>query len=120
MRQRTLARKSPPPVSYGDDLALPGTAPALAPTADTPSNAPESEPETTGKGKAARRPLLDHSEPTIIYLHPEGKHHLRAYAVAQGLKVKVHDLLIEAVEEWAARRGLQGPFRARSTKPRRN
>jgi hypothetical protein len=116
-----LARKSPPPVSYGDDLALPKTTPAVAPVREAPSKAmPETEHEISGKEKAARRPLLDHSEPTIIYLHPEGKHQLRAYAVAQGLKVKVHDLLIEAVEEWAARRGLQGPFRVRSTKPRRN
>lgn len=114
-----MARKSPPPVSYGDDLALSGTVPAVAPTRETPSSAAQSELQTSGEGKATRRPLLDHSEPTIIYLHPEGKHQLRAYAVAQGLKVKVHDLLIEAVEEWAARRGLQGPFRVRSTKPRR-
>src|ERR1700736_2035899 len=31
-------------------------------------------------------------------------------AVAQGLKVKVYDLLLEALEEWGEKRGLVGPW----------
>lgn len=54
-----------------------------------------------------------------MYLHPAGKDQLRRYAVAQGLKVKVHDLLLEALEEWGAKRGLAGPWRVEPSKPRR-
>ncbi len=33
---------------------------------------------------------------------------MRRYAVARGLKVEVHDLMVEALEEWGAKRGLVG------------
>jgi hypothetical protein len=109
-----MARKAPPPVSYGDDLALPGAPPppsSAPPTADTEPSEDASRPK--------RRPILEKSDPTIVYLDPRGKHQLRHYAVSQGLKVRVHDLLLEAIEEWAERRGLPGPFRSPSSKPRR-
>jgi len=112
-----MARRPAPPVAYGDDVALPGaaTAPAVelaAPAADAVAQAP-------GDGRHERRPILDKSAPTLIYLHPAGKHQLRQYAVTQGLKVKVHDLMIEALEEWGARRGLAGPWRVPPGKPNR-
>ena len=31
----------------------------------------------------------------------------------------VHDLMVEALEEWGAKRGLAGPWRVEPTKPRR-
>jgi hypothetical protein len=43
------------------------------------------------------------ADPTILYLHPDGKYELKRYALARGPKVKVHDLLLEAVEDWAQR-----------------
>ena len=59
------------------------------------------------------------SDPTVLYLHPDGKYELKRYALALGPKVKVHDLIMEAVEEWASRRGITAPFRVPSEKPRR-
>jgi len=54
----------------------------------------------------------------VIYLHPAGKKSLRLYAVERG--VKVHDLLLEAIEGWAADKGLAGPWRVPSAAaPRR-
>jgi hypothetical protein len=66
-----------------------------------------------------RRPMEMKSDPTIIYLHPDGKYELKRYALARGPKVKVHDLLIEAIEEWAERHGISGPFRVPSERPRK-
>ena len=60
------------------------------------------------------------ADPTILYLHPDGKMSLKRYALGRGMKVRVHDLLMEAVEEWAERRGVQVPFRVPSLKPRRH
>jgi hypothetical protein len=106
-----MARKAPP-VSYGDELEIPG---ASRPSALSPL------PEATAipPSQSIRRPILDKSDPTIVYLDPRGKHQLRQYAVSQGLKVRVHDLLLEAIEEWGEKRGLPGPFRSPNSKPRR-
>ncbi len=94
-----------PPITYDADVAIAG-----------PEPEPINNAERAGTG---RRPILDKSAPTLVYMHPTGKHQLRQYAVSQGLRVKVHDLLIEALEEWGTRRGLAGPWRTESTKPRR-
>jgi len=59
------------------------------------------------------------SDPTIVYLHPDGKYELKRYALAKGPKVKVHDILIEAIEEWAERHGISSQFRVPSQRPRR-
>ena len=59
-----------------------------------------------GQGRG-RRPLEEAAHPSVLYLHPMGKKALRLYAVERG--VKVHDLLLEAVEIWAASKGLAGP-----------
>lgn len=112
-----MARKPAPPISYGDDVALPAAAakPPARPTAQ-----PETFPAgVLEQGRGGRRPILDKSAPTLVYVHPAGKHQLRSYAVAQGLKVKVHDLLLEALEEWGEKRGLAGPWRVPPSKPRR-
>jgi hypothetical protein len=60
------------------------------------------------------------SDPTIVYLNPEGKYELKRFALALGPKVKVHDLLMEAIEEWAERKGIGAPMRVPSERPRRN
>ncbi len=116
-----MARKAPPPVSYGDDLALPGATPEKPPPSPALVPAPEPSPAAAAPAetRSTRRPILDKSDPTIVYLDPRGKHQLRHYAVSQGLRVRVHDLLLEAIEEWAEKRGLQGPFRSPNSKPRR-
>lgn len=100
-----------PPTSYGAQVKL------RAPEEDAPPPAPAAEvqPEPV----ARRRPMETKSDPTIVYLHPDGKYELKRYALARGPKVKVHDLLIEAIEEWAERHGIGGPFRVPSERPRR-
>lgn len=113
-----MARKPTPPVSYGDDVALPGAA-VIATKPVVPTAAESTLDNETGDRKGERRPILDKSAPTLVYVHPAGKHQLRSYAVAQGLKVKVHDLMLEALEEWGERRGLAGPWRVPPSKPRR-
>lgn len=113
-----MARKPSPPLSYGDEVALPGA--LVAPAAQgAPRPVSEDVPQPEESRGGGRRPILDQSAPTLVYLHPAGKHQLRQYAVSQGLKVKVHDLLLEALEEWGARRGLAGPWRVPPSKPKR-
>jgi hypothetical protein len=60
------------------------------------------------------------SDPTVLYLHPDGKYELKRYALALGPKVKVHELIMEALEEWAARHGITAPFRVPSERSRRS
>jgi hypothetical protein len=99
-----------PPASYGAQVKLKELEAAIA--------APEPTlPSMERLGR--RRPMEMKSDPTIIYLHPDGKYELKRYALARGPKVKVHDLLIEAIEEWAERHGISGPFRVPSERPRK-
>jgi hypothetical protein len=102
-----------PPVSYGSQVKL------VPPPSDPPSTSADAEPESPLALEARRRPMESKSDPTILYLHPDGKYELKRYALARGPKVKVHDLLLEAVEEWAERRGITAPFRVPSQKRRR-
>ncbi len=99
-----------PPISYGSQVKL------VPPTEDPPSAPTETSSESPPATGARRRPMESKADPTILYLHPDGKYELKRYALAQGPKVKVHDLLLEAVEEWAARRGITAPFRVPSQK----
>src|SRR4051794_15487689 len=97
--------KAKPPTSYGAPLKL------RSPEPETPPPAAILHPE---EPIPRRRPMESKSDPTVLYLHPDGKYELKRFALARGPKVKVHDLLMEAIEEWAARHGLNGPFRVPS------
>ncbi len=110
-----------PPVTYGNKVKL-TPPPARAPTAAEPSvpaSAATSAAEPPVGQAGRRRPMESKADPTILYLHPDGKYELKRYALARGPKVKVHDLLLEAVEEWAERHGIAAPFRVPSERPRR-
>ena len=61
--------------------------------------------------------MEDKADPSVLYLHPTGKKALRLYAVERNMKV--HDLLLEAVEAWATEKGLPGPWRVPSAGPPR-
>ncbi len=98
-----------PPVNYGSTVKL-KTLDAPPPVA-----APAAEEGLT----ARRRPMEAKADPTLIYLHPDGKYELKRYALARGPKVKVHDLLMEAIEQWAEHHGISGPFRVPSERPRK-
>jgi hypothetical protein len=98
-----MSKRPVPPVSYAASLAV---APAVA-----------NPPAASAAPGRSRRPLEDAADPSVLYLHPAGKKNLRLYAVERG--VKVHDLLLEAVEAWAAGKGLTGPWRVPSAGPPR-
>lgn len=115
-----------PPVSYGSAVKL--TPPPAEPVREVPErltqgaeSSTRSEPLPAPQEALAgrRRPMESRSDPTVLYLHPDGKYELKRYALARGSKVKVHDLIMEAVEEWAERHGIVAPFRVPSERPRR-
>jgi len=109
-----------PPASYGASVKLtaPGPDPSPSPSA-TPAATDPLLGAVAAMPAGRRRPMETRSDPTILYLHPDGKYELKRYALARGPKVKVHDLLLEAVEEWAERHGIAAPFRVPSERPRR-
>jgi hypothetical protein len=100
-----------PPTSYGSTVKL------KSPEAIQP--APIAAPVDQGSSVGRRRPMETKSDPTLIYLHPDGKYELKRYALARGPKVKVHDLLMEAIEQYAERHGITGPFRVPSERSRK-
>jgi hypothetical protein len=113
-----------PPVSYGGAVRLAPTLEAEPPPASAAlQSAMPAEVQHGGAGEGVptgrRRPMESKSDPTILYLHPEGKYELKRFALALGPKVKVHDLLMEAIEEWAQRKGIAAPMRVPSERPRR-
>jgi len=114
-----------PPISYGSAVKL--TPPvarellAVEPEAAPSSEAKRGQPALASQATSLRRrPMESRSDPTVLYLHPDGKYELKRYALALGPKVKVHDLIMEALEEWAARHGITAPFRVPSERQRRS
>jgi hypothetical protein len=78
---------------------------------------PDSEPLPQEQPPFVERAggLRSRSQPVALYLSFEFHKELARYAVEQSgpkRKVRPHDLLIEAVEEWAQRRGINVPVRA--------
>ena len=59
--------------------------------------------------RAARTTMRDESAPVTLYLHPAARKALKRYAFEQD--VKVHDLLLEAVEDWFRKHGLREQVR---------
>ena len=108
-----MSKRPGAPMSY--DASLTVEQPGAAATPIAHPRVPESR--ETGEQGRGRRPLEAAADPSVLYLHPAGKTALRLYAVERG--VKVHDLLIEAVETWANGKGLAGPWRVPSAGPPR-
>jgi hypothetical protein len=48
----------------------------------------------------------------MLYIHPDASKALKRYALDQN--TKVHDLLLEAVEDWFRRHGLRERVRAQT------
>lgn len=116
-----MASRPKAPISYAASLTV---ADPARPVEPVPQRATTALPQASGAPHDAaviqvrgRRPLEDKADPSVLYLHPDGKKALRLYAVEKG--VKVHDLLLEAVEQWASERGLRGPWRVPSAGPPR-
>lgn len=113
-----MSKRAGAPVSYAASLTVePLKPPQPTPAAHVVAAARSPTVELEVVQGRARRPLEDAADPSVLYLHPAGKKALRLYAVERG--VKVHDLLIEAVETWAADKGLTGPWRVPSSGPPR-
>ena len=115
-----------PPVSYGRAVKLMSSI-VPEPSKADPDRVPPADPtmrmQAAPASKATptrQRPMESRSDPTVLYLNPEGKYELKRYALALGPKVKVHDLIMEAVEEWASRHGITAPLRVPSERPRRS
>jgi len=62
------------------------------------------------------RTLKEASVHHMLYLHPAASKALKRYALDQN--TKVHDLLLEAVEDWFRRHGLREPVRAETARAR--
>ena len=116
-----MASRSKAPLSYAASLTIAAPARDVTSQSQPPvavaSVSAKKDQEAIPFQVRGRRPLEDKADPSVLYLHPEGKKMLRLYAVEKG--VKVHDLLLEAVEQWAAERGLRGPWRVPSAGPPR-
>lgn len=69
--------------------------------------------KTAAPGAAAKKTMRDDAAPVTLYLHPEARKALKRYALEQDLKV--HDLLLEAVEDWFRSHGLQERVRVQPT-----
>ena len=116
-----------PPPSYTSVKLAPQATARVEPAKDVPSpvaidassTAPAALPQLPGSSPRTgkRRPMEEKADPTVLYLHPEGKMALKRYALDRGSKVRVHDLLLEAVEQWARSKGLDVPFRVPSQRP---
>lgn len=87
-----------------------------------------SQPAQTRDRAVAQPPITADSEllrdvahQTMMYLHRDGVRALDEYALAKSTlhqKVKRHDLIVEAIEEWASKRGIKAQFRAKERKLR--
>jgi hypothetical protein len=84
-------------------------------TLDTFADAPPLVDVSPRERPVTGRTLKEASEHLMLYVHPAAAKALRRYALDQSspaAKVKVHDLLLEAVEDWFRRHGLREPVRA--------
>ena len=90
-----MSRK-PSAISY-DHLSIGLVADKEPPPAQRSSDKVVSTPAT-------KKTMRDDAAPVTLYLHPDARKALKRYALEQDLKV--HDLLLEAVEEWFRSHGL--------------
>jgi len=100
-----MARKAP--VSY-DNLIL-GSQEAIL----EPSTKPEPE---IGRQEPASELLRDIAQQYVVYLHPAAHKTIARYALEQSghrSKIRPHDIIINAIEDFFEKHGLQGPVRAK-------
>lgn len=88
----------------------------LAPAAGAavgPANAPSSMGMETLESRVGRprmsATVRDTAKAYPVYLHPAAHKALKVYAAESGRKM--HDLMVEAVEEWFAKHGISQPVR---------
>ena len=103
-----MARKPAPP-SYAQMTLAPVTPEAPPPVV------PVADAAAVRRGEGGRT-LKEASAHLMLYLHPDAAKALKRYAVDQN--TKVHDLLLEAVEDWFRRHGLREPVKADTRRTR--
>ena len=105
------------PLSY-DHLTIVDDGPSKP--AQSSAVRPPASPAAAPSTQTAESELLrDISHQTMLYLHVDGVRALDEYALANSTlhrKVKRHDLILEAIEEWAGKRGIKAQFRAKERK----
>ena len=92
-----MSRK-PAAISY-DNVTIGRLTEKAAPTAALVPEMPE-----PALRPAMRKTMRDDAAPVTLYLHPDARKALKRYALEQDMKV--HDLLLEAVEDWFRSHGL--------------
>jgi hypothetical protein len=104
------------PLSYDTLTIVEDDPPKLEPVTAPTAGAPEVQATLiTGESELLR----DIAHQTMLYLHVDGVRALDEYALVQSTlhkKIKRHDLLLEAIEEWAEKRGMKATFRAKERK----
>jgi hypothetical protein len=100
-----MARKPPP--TYANMTLAPTVAPVAILSFPSQSAGLENASRQQQEG---RRTLKEASAHLMLYVHPDAAKALKRYAVDQN--AKVHDLLLEAVEDWFKRHGLREAVRA--------
>ena len=80
----------------------------------TPAGVPSALPVAVRPAQASRT-LRDEAAPVTLYLHRDARKALKRYAFEQD--VKVHDLLLEAVEDWFRGHGLREQVRVARGEP---
>jgi hypothetical protein len=87
-------------------------APARYPSLTAPATAQAAPDPIAVQQPNARSPRMrDLADQVVLYLNPAGHKELKRFAL--GADRKVHDLLIEALEEWATKRGIRERMRVR-------
>ena len=101
-------RRKPPTISY-DHLSI---GPAIEKTS-LPAQPPI---DMSAPAPAAKKTMRDDAAPVTLYLHPDARKALKRYALEQDMKV--HDLLLEAVEDWFRSHGLHERVRVQLAESR--
>jgi hypothetical protein len=78
---------------------------SIGPVAEKEPVAPQRSTDARDPTPATKKTMRDDAAPVTLYLHPDARKALKRYALEQDLKV--HDLLLEAVEEWFRSHGLR-------------
>lgn len=105
-----MARKPPAP-SYAKFALDPDDVGSVPPSDQTTLAGARTSVLESSTGT---KTLKDVAKTHLLYLHPNASKTLQRYAVdhSGATEVKVHDLLIEAVQDWFDKHGLRGPIRA--------
>jgi hypothetical protein len=99
------AKKPRPDFSHLTLGATPAPTPAVTAAAEAVPVASHAAPAELPKGNIKQR-----AKSMVLYLNPAGHKNLKLYAVEAGRPM--HDLVMEALEDWCRRQGITTPMRS--------